>query len=101
MQPSCGAWKRWYMLDFSRSVVGAVAVVLDQTPLAEQILQRVRKSLGLEQRGAADGAAGADDRIAGTDQNLIASLDRSDAILEFANKAIVQAFELRLPGLAQ
>src|SRR5262249_18993661 len=77
------------------------ATALDQTRVKQQILQRVRKALGLEQRGAADFAAGADDRVARADQNVRAALDWADAILEFANKTVVQAFELRLLGLAQ
>src|SRR5262249_56254207 len=79
--------------------IGAVATALDQTRVKQQILQRVRKALGLEQRGAADFAAGADDRVARADQNVRAALDWADAILEFANKHVVQAFQLLLLAL--
>jgi hypothetical protein len=82
------------------SAIG-LTIGLDQSLVAEQILQRVRKSLGLEQRGAADCAAGADDRIAGAHQNVIAALDRAGAVPEFANEAIAKAFEPRLLGFAE
>ena len=49
--------------------VAAVAIGVHEVGIAEQILQRVGKSLGLDQLGAGDPAAGADDRIAGADQD--------------------------------
>jgi hypothetical protein len=81
--------------------IGAVAIVLDRIPVAQQILKRVWKSLGLKQSGASDAAAGADDRISWTHQNVLVALDRTGVILEFANKTIVKTFELGFLGVAE
>ena len=58
--------------------VAAVAVGLDQVGIAQQILQRVGKSLDLVELGAGDRAAGADDGVAGAHQDL-GSCDRPAA----------------------
>src|SRR5262249_36626107 len=50
--------------------IAAVAVRVDQIVVAQQILQRVGESLDLIEAGAGDAAAGADDRVAGTDQDV-------------------------------
>ena len=50
--------------------VAAVAVGLDQVAVAQQILQRVGKALGLIEARAGNRAAGADDGVARADQDL-------------------------------
>jgi len=74
---------------------------IDQIVVAEQILQRVRETLDLIEAGAGDAAAGADDRVAWTDQNVRIALDRAAALLKFADEAIVQAAELCFLGFLQ
>ncbi len=81
--------------------VAAIAVGLDQFPVAQQIVQRVRKTLGLVEARAGDGAAGADNGIAWADQDVRRLVDRARAVLELAGEAIVHAAEMRLLGFAQ
>ena len=69
--------------------------------VAEEILQRVWKPFRLVHLGAGNFAASPDNRVAGTDQDLRAPVDRADAILEFADETIVQAIELLFLGLAE
>src|SRR5437868_5448934 len=81
--------------------IAAVAISFDEILIAEQIPQRVWKPFGLVHLGAGNFAASPDNRVAGTDQDLGALVDRADAILEFADETIVQAIELLLLGLAE
>src|SRR4029077_18162350 len=69
--------------------IAAVAVRLDQCAIAEQILQRVGKTLGLIELSAGDRAASADDGVAGTDQNIRPAVDRPRPVLELAGEAVV------------
>ena len=64
--------------------VAAIAVGLDQVGIAQQLLERVGKSLDLIEIGAGDRAAGADDGVAGADQDVGAAIDRARAVLELA-----------------
>ena len=63
----------------------------DQLRIAQQILQRVGKALGLKKLGAGDGAAGADDGVARAHQDIGGAVDRPRAVFELADEAIVQA----------
>ena len=81
--------------------IAAVAMRLDERRIAQQILQRVGKSLGLIELGAVDRAAGADDGVARADQDVGRAVDRARAVLELADEAVVQAAELGLFGFAQ
>src|SRR5208282_20635 len=56
----------------------------------------IAEPLGLVEIGARDRAAGADDRVAWTDEDVRPAVDRARAVLEFADEAIVHAAELRL-----
>jgi hypothetical protein len=79
----------------------AFLVVAHQLRIAQQIEQRVRESLRLQHGTLPHPPAGADQRIAGADQNMRVRIDGAYAVLEFADEAIVQAFEVRLFCLAQ
>ena len=71
--------------------IAAVAMGFDSSRIAQQVLQRVRKTLGLIEFGAFDRAAGTDDRVARADQDVGRAVDRARAVLEFTDKAVVQA----------
>ena len=83
-----------------QSDIAAVAVSFDQIEIAEQIVERIGKTLGLIKLGAGDRAAGADDRVTRADKDIHPPIDRTRAILELAGETIVHAAELcrlRLP----
>jgi hypothetical protein len=67
----------------------------------EQVQQRVRHPLGLEQRVALDPTARADHGIAGADQHGGIRVDRPRAVLQLADEAVVQAVEALLLRLVQ
>src|SRR5262249_50366616 len=69
--------------------------------LEQQVFQRVGPSLGLDQLRALDPAGGADDRIAGADEDAGIRIDGPRALLQLADEAVVEAREPRLPRLAQ
>ena len=81
--------------------VGAVAIGLDQRRIGQQVPQRVGEALGLQQLGAADRAAGADDGVARACQHLRIGIDRPRAGLQLAREAGMQAREGLLPGVAE
>src|SRR5208282_2223032 len=73
----------------------------DEIAIAEQLFERIAETLGLVELGAGDRAAGADDRVAWTDEDVRPAVDRARAVLELADEAIVHAAELRLLRLPQ
>ena len=79
----------------------AVSVRLNEIAIAEQVFQRVGKTLGLIELGTGNRAAGANDGIARTDHNIRPAIDRARAILQLAGEAFVHAAEMRLFRLAQ
>ena len=81
--------------------VDAVAEVGRQRIAAEQIGQRVRHALGLEQLRALHIAAGADDGVAGAGDHVGAGVDHARAGHELARETGVQAVEVLQLGVAQ
>ena len=75
--------------------VAAVAVGIDQLAIMEQVLEPVGKSLDLEDLGACDRAARADDGVARADDNFGPAVDRARTLLELPDEAIVHAAKLR------
>src|SRR5262249_46055199 len=68
---------------------------------AEQVRQRVGKSLDLIEAGAGDRAGRADDRVTRADEDFGVVVDRARALPELPDEAIVQAAKTRLLRLAQ
>ena len=90
------------MLDVSRSVTKQPfdVIAVERRP-AQQILQRVGKSLDLKELGPGDRPAGADDRVAGADQDGWIGVDRPGAVLELPGEALVHAAEIGFLRLRQ
>jgi hypothetical protein len=78
-----------------------VAVGPRPVGMAEQIGHRVRKALGLPDLAVLHRAAGAHDGVAGAGQHGRVRIHRAGPVLQLAHKAVVQALEALLPGLAQ
>ena len=76
-------------------------MALDQLRVEDQFVERVGRSLRLDELGAVDAPAAADDGVAGADQDAGRRIDRAGAVLELADEAVVQAAELRLARLVQ
>jgi glycosyltransferase involved in cell wall biosynthesis len=81
--------------------VDAVAEGTRELVVVDQLRQRVGEPLGLDQLGAGDRAARADDRVAGADEHAGILGDGPRAIAQRAHEAVVQAAEARLPGVRQ
>jgi hypothetical protein len=81
--------------------VSRIAMGGHQAGIAEQVVQRVGKALGLQHLLAVEPAAGADDRVAGAGEYRRVRIDRARARLEFADEAVMQAGELRFLCLLQ
>jgi hypothetical protein len=69
--------------------------------VAEQVPQAVGKALDLEDPAVLHPPRRADDRVAGTDEDVRVGVDRPRPVLEPADEAVVQAAEARLPRVAQ
>jgi hypothetical protein len=81
--------------------VAAVAVVRDQRVVDQQIMQRVGKTLGLDQLDAVHLAEAAHDAVARADQHPGIAVERPRARRQLAHEAVVQAGEVALLGLVQ
>jgi hypothetical protein len=81
--------------------VAAVAVEIDRVLLAQQIRDRVSRSLDLQEARAIQGTGRADDCVAWAHQDLGAAIDRSRAFPELPDEAIVHAAKPGLLGIAQ
>ncbi len=79
----------------------AVAVLLHQLGIAQQVQQGIRRALDLEQLGAGDLAERADDAVAGARHNIGVGIEGAQARLQLPREAIVKALELGLFGLGQ
>jgi hypothetical protein len=79
----------------------AVAVLIDQRGIAEQIEQRVRRALDLKQFSIGDPAVRADDAVGRAGHDGWIGIGRAQAGPQFARKTIVQAFEFGLFGFRQ
>src|ERR1700722_7895089 len=76
-------------------------VVLRQLRVRQQLAERVEKAFRLQERALLDGAAPADQAIAGTDQMRGVHIDGAGAGLQLPREAVVQALEARGFRLAQ
>ena len=79
--------------------VGAAAIGLDEGRIGQEVVQRVGKALGLQELGALDRAAGADDGVARTCEHAGIGIDRTCAGLQRPREAGMQAFKGLLPGI--
>ena len=79
----------------------AIAIGCHRLRVVQQILQRVRESLGLNQLCAPDRSRRADNRVARADEHIRRSVDRARSIFQLANEAVVEAGKMSLPGLLQ
>src|SRR5215471_4679082 len=75
--------------------VPGVSMCIDHIAITHEIIQCVGAVLDLIERGLGDRAACPDDRVARAYDNLRIVLDGPCTVLEFADKAIVQASEMR------
>jgi hypothetical protein len=74
----------------------AIAMRRHQFGIAKQVQQLIAGALDLKQLGVRDGAERADDGIARARHDLRIRVERAQAGPQFADKAIVQAGEIRL-----
>ena len=81
--------------------VGAVAVALAERRVGNEIVERVVKPLGLDERRALDAPGGADDRVTWADEHALRPVHGTRAGLQFTHEAIVQARKPLLSGLVQ
>src|SRR5262249_36779823 len=81
--------------------IRAVAVAGGKLRIANEIGNRVREALGLQDRAVEHLSGGADNAVARAGQDVRVVVDRACALFQLARKAIVQAVKMRLAGLAQ
>src|ERR1700683_4430870 len=81
--------------------VAPVAMDIDQTAVAQQVRKRIAGAFDLIEIDSGDCSKGADNRVAGADEDLRISIDRAHPRLQVPDEAIVQAVELRGARLAQ
>ncbi len=73
--------------------VGPRGELLRQRGVAQKFLQRVARALRLQRHPSFHRTAGADDGVAGADEDIGARIHRAGAFLQFAREAVVQAAE--------
>ena len=81
--------------------VRSVQVAVHQLLIAQQVHQRVGKSLGLQHRSAGDRAHGANDSVARAHQYGGVGVDAARTVLELAREAFMQAPEAGAARFAQ
>ena len=81
--------------------VAAVAVPIDQAGVGQQLVQRVRQPLGLNEIGALQATEWSHDAVARAGDHIGPCIDGSDAVLELAGEAVVEAAELTLARFVQ
>ena len=81
--------------------VTTVAQMFDDGGVANQVLERVWKALGLKYARALNRTAAADDGVAGAGQYARVRISRPRTVFQAADKAVVQAVEGRLLGFVE
>ena len=81
--------------------VTAVAQMFDDGGVADQVLQRVRKALGLKYARAFNGTAAPDDGVTGAGQHGRVCSSWPRTVFQAADKAVVQAAEGCLLGFVE